>query len=236
MLSIHGRHYLLHIHLTLIFETTMTSFWLNFIQPSELFQAAIHMTAAKYIILGTWAIYWIAFLLMKRRGNYTAKDAFDPRSSQPLTWVIILEFVVNTLFWASVGDIDNPALRESIWYPLSFTLGAIALIIGLMLSIVAWGYLGKNAGFLTRTDPNQPFARSGPYAYMRHPIYTGLVMLWFGSSLIYFSWAGIIMGVFVFIPLLRYRARIEEENLLVTFGDEYRRYKEVTWSLIPKPF
>lgn len=217
-------------------NTTMASFWLTFIQPSKLFQAATQMTTAKYAILGVWVIYWTAFLLMKKRGGYTAHDAFDPRSKEPLTWVLILEFVVNTLLWSSIGEIRSTTLHESIWYPLSFTIGMLGLAIGLILSIVAWYHLGKNASFLTRASIQQPFAKTGPYSYMRHPIYTGLLILWFSSAFVYFNWAGIVMGIFVFYPLLKYRARLEEESLSEVFGDEYRRYRDTTWSFIPKPF
>lgn len=214
----------------------MASFWLTFIQPSELFQAAMQMTVAKYAILGVWTIYWVAFLLMKKQGGYTARDAFDPRSKEPLTWVFILEFVMNTLFWSNVGDIESVTIRESIWYPLAFTLGSIGLATGLFISIAAWRHLGKSSSFLTRASAERPFVRSGPYSYMRHPIYTGLLVLWFASSLIYFNWAGIVMGLLVFYPLLNYRAKLEEESLMTVFGEEYRRYRDTTWSFIPKPF
>lgn len=212
----------------------MTSFWTQYIQSSWLFQNAITMTPAKYINIIAWVVYWFAFMVMKR-DKAVKNIPFDPRSKEPLVWMIIIEFIINTLFWVDVGSITNEAIRSS-FYPLSFTVGLILLIAGLMFSVVAWKYAGPGRSFLTRVSRDHLFSTSGPYSSMRHPIYSGLIIMWFGASFLFFNWFGILSGIAVFIPLMRYRAKIEEEDLQKTFGVDYERYRKTTWSFVPKLF
>jgi protein-S-isoprenylcysteine O-methyltransferase Ste14 len=74
--------------------------------------------------------------------------------------------------------------------------------------------------------------RSGPYAHLRHPIYTGLLLALIGSAIVRGEWRGV-LAVLIACAALWRKLRLEERWMIETFGDDYRRYREHTAALIP---
>ena len=74
--------------------------------------------------------------------------------------------------------------------------------------------------------------RGGPYAYVRHPIYTGLLLALIGTAIVRGEWRGV-LAVLIALAALWRKLRLEERWMIETFGDEYRRYRERTAALIP---
>jgi len=222
-------------------------FFAKFIQPhSYLWEGfwsnATIMNAAKYITLGAWTIYWLSFFLIKKsRGSFQTLQAQDSgitdlKSKKPLIWLIGLHFVFYSFLWQEIGGLKNiPALSNS-FYLAAFAIGIIILVGGLIFSIISRYYLGPNWSFLTITSINRPFIKDGPYKYIRHPIYLGLFVIWLGASLVFFNWIGFVSAFAVLLPLLYYRARIEEENLIETFGIDYQNHINSTGLIFPKIF
>jgi protein-S-isoprenylcysteine O-methyltransferase Ste14 len=74
--------------------------------------------------------------------------------------------------------------------------------------------------------------RGGPYALVRHPIYSGLLLAFIGSAIARAEWRGVLAVLIVLVALWR-KLRLEERFMSETFGDEYRRYRAHTAALIP---
>ncbi len=75
--------------------------------------------------------------------------------------------------------------------------------------------------------------RSGPYRFVRHPIYTGLLLAIFGSGVIALGeWRGLVALALVTAAFLR-KIQIEERFLQERFGDAYSRYRHEVAALIP---
>ena len=121
-------------------------------------------------------------------------------------------------------------------YPLAFSIGVIVVAFGVLFSIVSRYYLGSAWSLLTITSVNRPLIKEGPYRFVRHPIYLGLFVIWLGASLIFFNWLGIASAFLILLPLLYKRAAIEENNLIRSFGEEYRSIIESTGMLFPRFF
>lgn len=123
------------------------------------------------------------------------------------------------------------------WIPLPWVISAqtraIMLAVGALLffpgmSFVLWGRLalGKNY-FVSTALGAQLFAghqlvTNGPFAFVRHPMYAGLILAAIGSLLIYPTWTTLLFTCFS--PLITVRARREEAALTEEFGDEWREY------------
>ncbi len=74
---------------------------------------------------------------------------------------------------------------------------------------------------------------TGPYRFVRHPGYTGVVLVVLGSGVVSGNWFGLAAWtLLVCLPLL-YRIHVEETALLATLGEEYRRYAVRHKRLIP---
>lgn len=80
---------------------------------------------------------------------------------------------------------------------------------------------------------NRALIMSGPYRWVRHPLYVGAIMEAIGIPLLFNSVVGLLLAVLVFVPLEVHRAYFEERFLRRIFGQEYDRYAARTWAFFP---
>jgi len=74
--------------------------------------------------------------------------------------------------------------------------------------------------------------QSGPYRYVRHPIYTGFLFLFLGTAVMVGEWRGLLALAIVFVSFWR-KLRIEESWLNQHFGARYAEYIRHTKALVP---
>ena len=113
------------------------------------------------------------------------------------------------------------------------TAGLIVLWLGLGIRI--WAVLSLGAAFRTTVEvaTNQPLVTAGPYRWVRHPSYSGLLLIMVGFGLVLGNWLA--LGICVLFPglaLVR-RIQVEEAELSRVLGDHYRSYQTQTKRLIP---
>jgi protein-S-isoprenylcysteine O-methyltransferase Ste14 len=123
------------------------------------------------------------------------------------------------------------------WRPLPFNLPpayqVLALLAGCLLyfpaiGLVLWGRMALGRMYFVSTSMGaQLFAghrliTSGPFAVVRHPMYTGLFAAALGSLLIYQMWTTLAFAVFA--PFVLLRARREEKVLAAAFGEQWLEY------------
>ena len=113
--------------------------------------------------------------------------------------------------------------------------GAALVAAGLLFCVWARRYLGRNWSGTVTLKQDHELIRSGPYRYVRHPIYTGLLLAFVGSALARDEWRGVVAVVIVYAALWR-KLRLEERWMIETFGDAYRRFRQEVPALIPNPF
>lgn len=113
-------------------------------------------------------------------------------------------------------------------------LGVIGLILcaaGVSLAIWARVYLGRNWGMPMTLRQEHELVTSGPYRFVRHPIYSGFFLAAFGS--IFTSgavWLVILLLVGIYFA---YSATVEEKNMAAQFPDTYPEYRKRTKMFIP---
>src|SRR5258705_2334615 len=103
---------------------------------------------------------------------------------------------------------------------------------GLLFTVWARVHLGRNLSGTVSVKEEHTLITSGPYAAVRHPIYTGLLAAILGSALAVGNWRGLI-GFFVSCAALWRKLRVEENWMEQTFGDAYVAYKSRVRALIP---
>jgi protein-S-isoprenylcysteine O-methyltransferase Ste14 len=111
--------------------------------------------------------------------------------------------------------------------------GVVVMWLGLLLR--AWAILTLGRSFRTTVvvDPDQAVIRRGPYARIRHPSYTGLLIFLAGLGLACGTWWSLAAGLLIPLPAILYRIHVEEAELTRVLGPAYRDYAAATARLIP---
>ena len=120
--------------------------------------------------------------------------------------------------------------------PLVYGIGACIVVAGLAFTVWARIHLGRNWRGTVTLKYGHELVRSGPYRIVRHPIYTGLLVVFAGSAIARSEWRGIV-AVFIAFAALWRKLRLEErwmvERWMVeTFGNEYLEYRVGVAALI----
>ena len=133
--------------------------------------------------------------------------------------------------WAAHQRLPGLAFPATEWPPTILGLAVIWTGVGLR----AWAIvtLGRFFRRDVQVAADQVVVRGGPYAAIRHPAYTGNLLVFAGFGLLLANWAS--LAVLIVVPLLGVAPRItvEESLLQARFGEAYRRYADETSRLIP---
>lgn len=112
--------------------------------------------------------------------------------------------------------------------------GAALCLLGFGLAIYARWHLGRNWGMPMARKEHPELVTSGPYAFIRHPIYTGLILAMLGSALgVDVFWALLLVLVGAYFI---YSARREEAVMMHLFPEQYAPYMARTGMLAPRLF
>ena len=113
-------------------------------------------------------------------------------------------------------------------------LGVVVMWVGLGVRVWAVAALGRSFRTTVEVDPGQPVVSSGPYRWIRHPSYTGLLLIVAGFGLALGNWLSFLACLVVPLPALLWRIRVEEAELTGVLGDAYRTYQARTTRLLPR--
>ncbi|MEX2160951.1 MAG: isoprenylcysteine carboxylmethyltransferase family protein [Anaerolineales bacterium] len=111
--------------------------------------------------------------------------------------------------------------------------GLSLILLGAALFVWALRTLGSSFSGHVSVKRGQELVRSGPYKHIRHPTYTGYLLMALGISLGYSSLAGLASVLLFLVPSVVYRLQVEEKLLASRFGEKYLDYKIKTKKLIP---
>ena len=120
-----------------------------------------------------------------------------------------------------------PRMRQSDWPDGLRVFGVVLALAGVALCV--WGVraLGPAMTALPEPRPAVPVATGGPYRAVRHPVYTGVLLICLGVSLARSTWLGVVLTV-VLAVLFDVKARYEER--LLRRDPDYAAYAERTRS------
>ncbi|NHJ84423.1 MAG: isoprenylcysteine carboxylmethyltransferase family protein [Asgard group archaeon] len=118
------------------------------------------------------------------------------------------------------------------FYPLALRFVGLGLGIGsLIFFYIVHFYLGRNFSYTLRLRDNHTLVTSGPYRFIRHPMYSAFILFHTSFFLITQNWFFGIVWIGGLIIILLLRVNKEEEMLIEVFGDKYSDYKKRTGSL-----
>ena len=204
---------------------------LLFVPAGTLHWPAAWVLLAELGILGFASGLWLAWtdpdLLRERMSPFVQRD--QEASDRTLMKIISIAFVV----WLVFMPLDACRFGWShvaLWVRW---IGAIAIAVS--LAIVHWTVLENRYAVVVvriQRERGQHVITTGPYRFVRHPMYAGAILLFVGTPLLLGSWYGLI-GAAVIIGLFCVRITIEERTLRAEL-EGYTEYAAgVPYRLIP---
>jgi protein-S-isoprenylcysteine O-methyltransferase Ste14 len=177
------------------------------------------MHTLKLAIGYAWLVFWIYWLVSAARSKESISAGWRTRIAGVSAVGVLL--IVGVLRRGSLAT-DNLILA---------VLGTLLFTSGITLAVWARLYLGRNWGMPTSQRVEPELVTSGPYQFVRHPIYSGLLMAVLGTALVD-SLTGLIVFA-VLVAYFYYCGIVEERNLTATFPEAYPEYRSRTKMLIP---
>jgi protein-S-isoprenylcysteine O-methyltransferase Ste14 len=172
-----------------------------------------------------WAAYW---WVLSRNVKTTVRH--EPLGSRLLHIVPLV--LAALLLW--LPRIPLPLLGER-FLPLAawpFWLGAVLTAVGLLFAVWARAHIGRNWSGTVTVKEGHELITTGPYALVRHPIYSGLLLAVAGSALARGEWRGV-LAVLIALWALWRKLQLEERWMREQFGEAYQAYSRRVAALVP---
>lgn len=184
---------------------------------------------AMHLLGWIWSIFGIYWIL----AGFRAKQA--QTSESPLYRVVrllILAITFTLLFarWTAIGPLSG-------WFrsrnPIFEDAGFVLAVCGMVLALWARIHLGQYWSDKVVLKVDHQLIRTGPYARLRHPIYSGVLLGVAGTALVLGEWRGVLAFV---ILLVNYciKARREDQILARAFAETFPEHKNRAGFLLPK--
>lgn len=180
------------------------------------------------LIDGLWVVFLVIWAIGAARTKQTKRQQSD--ASQVVQRGLAAAGAI--LLFAprlGVGWLDAGLLPDS--DELAYT-GLALTFAGIAFAVWARFALGRNWSAVVTIKQDHELIRSGPYALVRHPIYTGMLLGIAGTALAFdqvrslLAFVSVTMGFWL-------KLRTEESFMIQQFGDQYRRYRREVKALIP---
>ncbi|MEI9968770.1 MAG: isoprenylcysteine carboxylmethyltransferase family protein [Terracidiphilus sp.] len=113
------------------------------------------------------------------------------------------------------------------------TAGLVLLILGLAIRWTAILTLGTTFSTNVAIHAAQTLRTTGSYRWVRHPSYTGMLVIFTAIGLYQRNWISLAIVLIFPIAALLYRIHVEEMALAEAFGSQYLDYRKATWRLLP---
>lgn len=169
-----------------------------------------------------WLVFWVYWLAaaVNSKSSVTRSPQFI--GVRVAVVVIVLVALRTNVLNARTEVVSEPALQAA---------GLALLVLGLATAIWARVHLGANWGMPMSEQLGAELVTEGPYRYVRHPIYSGILLAMIGTALA-------IGGVWVIVAALMgcyfiFSATVEERTMARLFPSKYAAYKRSTRMLVP---
>ena len=159
---------------------------------------------------------------LRQRGKVKARS---DRGSRVVIWLGMFVAIFLSDYFATnnITPISEPF----------FYVGIVLMLAGIVFRQWAIWVLGRFFSTGVRIVSDHRIVMEGPYRFLRHPSYTGMLMILLGLGLASRTWLGTAIILALFSLVIGYRIIVEENALKAEFGQEYLEYAKKTKRLFP---
>ena len=176
------------------------------------------------LLIGGWAAFWLYWFVM---AYATSNGPVFRSSSLGIRAIIVIAVIWLVRSRVLRGHSFSPSID-----PLRVGIGLALFVMGLGFAIWARVHIGRNWGTPMRQRDDPELVTSGPYRFVRHPIYSGILVAGVGTAAALLSWvwtAAVVLGGIYFV----HSAIVEERHMNERFPESYPAYKRSTKMLVP---
>ncbi|OOG59432.1 isoprenylcysteine carboxylmethyltransferase family protein [Rhodanobacter sp. C03] len=175
----------------------------------------------------TWLLYWV----WSARGVKQATRVESSLSRMGKYWlpIILAVALLQPLKMFSGTVLDANFVPPALWL---VWLGLLMTYAGLLFACWARVILGRNWSGVVQLKQDHELIEAGPYRYVRHPIYSGLLLAFLGTAVMIGEWRALLAVAIVAVSFWR-KLRLEERWLGEYFGDAYADYMRRVKALVP---
>ncbi len=194
---------------------------------------ALIFKIALIIIYSSFTMLRGYYSRQSRKLEKNVEKEVDHMDKYLLSFLIIFEVITFFLFIFFPQLYQWTTLSLSYWFQV---VGAMIGILSILFFLWVHHSLGLNFTVRVQITDKQTLVQSGPYKYIRHPMYTAFILLHISVALLTLDLFITITWFAGLFALILYRLKKEEGLLIEKFGDEYIEYQKRTGSLFPKIF
>jgi len=188
--------------------------------PSDIAAAVFYLVYV--LLIMSEVVGGVILPRLHHRGVGIMKE--DKGSSKLISLSNFLSVII-AFFFAFSGTAMLPSW---VFYP-----GIVLIVLGIVLRQWSMAVLGSFFSGTVGVQEGQKVVETGPYRLVRHPSYTGVLLIFTGLGLALQSWGAVLLIVLTFGLAFGYRMYVEERVLVSELGDEYVKYTKKTKRLIP---
>jgi protein-S-isoprenylcysteine O-methyltransferase Ste14 len=187
----------------------------------------IRTIAAIVAIIAVQLYYLVSETRMTNRTTREMDNSAD-RGTRKLVWICII--IAFDGAWLPVIFSFGKLLALGSWLTW---IGVAIMVSGVIFRRYVILFLGRFFTATVQIHRDHQLVQAGPYRYIRHPSYLGILVLALGNGIALANWVSLLLClVLPFIGIGR-RIKVEEEALYRNFGEEYLDYRKNTWRIIP---
>ena len=179
------------------------------------------MRASAYAILAAGWLVWMAPFFLFKRSAQPVKQ-LDRRAR----WGILLEAIAFSMLWQ--GRFWERSFEG---WRVAFSI--LFFLLAALLSWTAKRALGRHWRIDAGLSPSHELVTSGPYRFVRHPIYTSMLCVLLATGVMITPWWLLSLSLLVFLAGTEIRVRIEDRLLGSRFGNLFRDYQRAVSSYLP---
>lgn len=178
------------------------------------------------LVLGIWIlseVVGVAIIPAIRRGGARVQ-----RKNYLSNLLVMIDWIV--LFGVSFGFAQKGVAMLPDW---AYYMGIAMMLLGIAVRQWSMAVLGRFFSGAIGVQKGQRVVDTGPYRLVRHPSYTGALLLQLGIGLAVQSWGALVVIALGFAAAYGHRMLVEEKVLASELGDDYGSYMKRTKRLIP---
>ena len=180
------------------------------------------------VVMLCWFVFAGTFLLRNKPPSPP-----DQKREPASLLGVALQGLSYAIVWAVHRPMFTPPASSFVLAIVGSVIAVVAAIGSVWLVTVALKTLGKEWSLTARLVEGHQLATAGPYAYVRHPIYTGMLGMLLATGFAISYWPALLAALVVFFVGTMIRIRSEERLLRGAFGEQFEAYARRVPAILP---